>query len=84
MKIAFFTDTFTPQVNGVARTLQRFAEYFDQKQIDYRFFVPEVEKDLFSTQIFRFTSLPFFLYPECRLALPNFIHIKKRTRDIST
>ncbi|MFT4415883.1 glycosyltransferase family 4 protein [Fredinandcohnia humi] len=77
MKLAIFTDTFTPQVNGVARTFQRFAEYLDEKKIDYRFFVPETEEDLFSTQIFRFSSLPFFLYPECRLALPNFIHIKK-------
>lgn len=77
MKIAFFTDTFTPQVNGVARTFQRFAEYLDGKRIDYRFFVPETEENLFSTQIFRFTSLPFFIYPECRLALPNVIHIKK-------
>ncbi|MGM0903568.1 MAG: glycosyltransferase family 4 protein [Bacillota bacterium] len=77
MKIAFFTDTFTPQVNGVARTFQRFAEYLDGKRIEYRFFVPETDENLFSTQIFRFTSIPFFIYPECRLALPNVIHIKK-------
>ena len=77
MKIAFFTDTFTPQVNGVAQTFQRFSEYLDKNGVDYRFFVPETEEDLFSTQIKRFTSLPFFLYPECRLALPNPIHIKK-------
>ncbi len=77
MKIAVFTDTFTPQVNGVARTFQRYADYLDEKRIDYRFFVPETDEDPYYDQIFRFTSLPFFLYPECRLALPNFLHIKK-------
>lgn len=77
MKIAFFTDTFTPQVNGVTRTLGRFSEYLDEQGIEYRFFVPEIKDEPYSNQIFRFTSLPFFLYPECRLALPNFIHINK-------
>jgi glycosyltransferase involved in cell wall biosynthesis len=78
MKIAIFTDTFTPQVNGVARTFQRFVEYLDENKIEYRLFVPDTEEeDLFSNQIFRFTSLPFFLYPECRLALPNVFHVKK-------
>lgn len=77
MKIAFFTDTFTPQVNGVALTFQRFAEYLNRMGIDYRFFIPEIEEEPYSSQIFRFTSLPFFLYPECRFALPNFIYIKK-------
>ncbi|MEK4148032.1 glycosyltransferase family 1 protein [Robertmurraya sp. FSL W8-0741] len=78
MKIAIFTDTFTPQVNGVALTFQRFVDYLDKVGIEYRLFVPDGhETDLFSNQIFRFTSYPFFLYPECRLALPNVIHIKK-------
>jgi glycosyltransferase involved in cell wall biosynthesis len=77
MKIAFFTDTFTPQVNGVTRTFQQFSEYLNKNGIDHRFFVPDTDEEPFSNQIFRFTSLPFFLYPECRLALPNFIHIKK-------
>ncbi|TKC19192.1 glycosyltransferase family 4 protein [Robertmurraya kyonggiensis] len=78
MKIAIFTDTFTPQVNGVARTFQRFVEYLDQNEIQYRLFVPDTkDEDPFTKQIFRFASLPFFLYPECRLALPNVFHIKK-------
>lgn len=78
MKIAIFTDTFTPQVNGVALTFQRFVDYLDKEGIEYRLFVPETEEtDLFSNQIFRFASYPFFLYPECRLAFPNVLHIKK-------
>ncbi|QFT90287.1 GDP-mannose-dependent alpha-mannosyltransferase [Bacillus sp. THAF10] len=77
MKIAIFTDTFTPEVNGVAKTLKRFTTYLDSKGIEYRVFAPESpSKDLFSSQVHRFASLPFFLYPECRLAIPNMLSVK--------
>ncbi|WP_078379314.1 glycosyltransferase family 4 protein [Sutcliffiella halmapala] len=77
MKIAIFTDTFAPDVNGVARTLNRFTSYLEKNKIEYRVFAPEsTEKELFSSHVYRFASLPFFLYPECRLALPNMISIK--------
>ncbi|MFC0524281.1 glycosyltransferase family 4 protein [Pontibacillus salicampi] len=79
MKIAIFTDTFTPQVNGVARTFQRFVDYLDEQGIEYRLFVPDAkEEDLFSNQVHRFTSIPFYLYPECRFSFPNMSHIRKQ------
>lgn len=83
MRIAIFTDTFTPQVNGVAKTFQRYTEYLEKNSIPFKIFVPETSKDddLFSNQIHRFTSLPFFLYPECRIALPNLVHIKKQLQE---
>ncbi len=77
MKIAIFTDTFAPDVNGVAKTLKRFTNYLDSKGMEYRVFAPEsTSKDLFTSQVHRFASLPFFLYPECRLALPNMLSVK--------
>ncbi|MEA3320767.1 MAG: glycosyltransferase family 1 protein [Bacillota bacterium] len=77
MKIAIFTDTFAPDVNGVAKTLKRLTNYLDNKGLEYRVFAPEsTDKDLFSSQVHRFASLPFFLYPECRLALPNMLSVK--------
>jgi glycosyltransferase involved in cell wall biosynthesis len=77
MKIAIFTDTFAPDVNGVARTLKRFTNYMDSYGIEYLVFAPEsTNKDLFTSQVYRFASLPFFLYPECRLALPNMLSVK--------
>ncbi|KAA0546602.1 glycosyltransferase family 1 protein [Bacillus sp. BGMRC 2118] len=83
MRIAIFTDTFTPQVNGVARTFQRFVDYLEDQNIEYRLFVPETEEDLYSSQIHRFTSLPFYLYPECRLAFPNVFHIKRELEQFN-
>ncbi|CAG9622440.1 glycosyltransferase family 4 protein [Sutcliffiella rhizosphaerae] len=77
MKIAIFTDTFAPDVNGVARTLQRFTKHLEKNNMEYKVFAPETPgKDLFSSQIHRFMSLPFFLYPDCRLAFPNMISVK--------
>lgn len=77
MRIAIFTDTFAPDVNGVARTLKRFTDYLEENGIEFRVFAPEsTNESLFSSHIHRFTSLPFFLYPECRLALPNMLHVK--------
>ncbi|MGM7720768.1 glycosyltransferase family 4 protein [Metabacillus sp. Hm71] len=77
MRIAIFTDTYAPDVNGVARTLKRFTDYLEKNGIEFRVFAPEsTNESLFSSHIHRFTSLPFFLYPECRLALPNMLHVK--------
>ncbi|MFV2048199.1 glycosyltransferase family 4 protein [Metabacillus sp. YM-086] len=77
MRIAIFTDTFAPDVNGVARTLKRFTDYLEHNGYEFRVFAPEsTNESLFSSHIHRFTSLPFFLYPECRLALPNMLHVK--------
>ncbi|MFQ3544080.1 glycosyltransferase family 1 protein [Halobacillus rhizosphaerae] len=78
MRIAVFTDTYAPQVNGVAKTLQRYVEYLETKGIEYRLFVPKASKDrCISSQIQRFKSIPFHLYPECRLAIPNIYSIRK-------
>jgi glycosyltransferase involved in cell wall biosynthesis len=78
MRIALFTDTFVPEVNGVARTLKRFTDFLEKKQIEYKVFAPETpDKDLFVAHIHRFTSFRFFLYPECRVALPNIMQIKE-------
>ncbi|WP_226670245.1 glycosyltransferase family 4 protein [Metabacillus litoralis] len=77
MKIAIFTDTYAPDVNGVARTLKRLTDHLEKNKYEFRVFAPESTKEsMFSSHIHRFTSLPFFLYPECRLALPNMLHVK--------
>ncbi|MDQ0857977.1 glycosyltransferase family 1 protein [Bacillus sp. V2I10] len=77
MKIAIFTDTFAPDVNGVARTLKRLTDYLESKGHEYKVFAPESTKEsLFSSHIHRFASSSFYLYPECRLAWPNMLQVK--------
>jgi glycosyltransferase involved in cell wall biosynthesis len=84
MKIAIFTDTFFPDINGVARTLKRFTDYLDTQHISYKIFAPDSNADEYaSSHIHRFKSLSFFLYPECRLAFPNLLQIKTELQNFS-
>ncbi|OIK10468.1 glycosyl transferase [Bacillus sp. MUM 116] len=77
MKIAIFTDTFYPDINGVAKTLKRLTEYLEANNITFKIFAPESENEEYvASHIHRFKSLSFFLYPECRLAFPNLLQIK--------
>ncbi|HVI20653.1 MAG TPA: glycosyltransferase family 1 protein, partial [Bacillus sp. (in: firmicutes)] len=41
MKIAIFTDTFFPDINGVARTLKRFTDYLHEQDISFKVFAPK-------------------------------------------
>ena len=84
MKIAIFTDTFFPDINGVARTLKRFTDYLHEQDISFKVFAPKGTSNEYVTDhIHRFESLSFFLYPECRLALPNLLQIKAELQDFS-
>lgn len=82
MRVALFSDTFLPDVNGVARSLGRWVDFLVAKKIPVKVFAPTSEHSRMShfsdrDQIERFFSFPFFLYPECRLGVPNPVQIKK-------
>lgn len=84
MKIAIFTDTYGPDINGVARTLTHFTEYLDNQNISYKVFAPDsLSNEYVSSHIHRFKSYSFFLYPECRLAFPNLSRIKLELEEFS-
>ncbi|EOP49746.1 glycosyltransferase [Bacillus cereus VDM053] len=73
MRVAIFTDTFTPQVNGVAKTLERLTKYFQKENIAYSVFAPQhTAEDNFVANVNKMRSIPLtILYPECRLAFPT-------------
>lgn len=76
MRIAIFTDTFFPQINGVTNTLGKMTEYFERNGIDYKIFAPKYDEEVnYSAE--RFYSLKFFLYPDCRIAFPNIFKISQ-------
>ncbi|MYL37923.1 glycosyltransferase family 4 protein [Halobacillus litoralis] len=78
MKAAIFTDTYVPQINGVAKTLKKWTDFLEKKQMPYRLFAPNPLGSCdYNENIQRFKSLPFWLYPECRLAFPCLSHIRK-------
>ena len=80
MKIAIFTDTFYPQINGVTNTLGKITNHFERDHIEYKIFAPRYDDNIdLSTE--RFYSLKFFLYPDCRITLPNLFRVSQTLSD---
>jgi phosphatidylinositol alpha 1,6-mannosyltransferase len=77
MRLALFTDTFVPQMNGVALTLGRLTNYLHRRGVEHLVFMPKCPADVtYPDPVRPITSIPFFLYPECRIALPNVLGLR--------
>lgn len=87
MKIAYFTDTYLPQVNGVTNTLSKLGEYLNSKSIHHMFFSPEYPDNNnqnnahVSSYVKRFKSVSLPMYPECRISIPYYNNICKAADD---
>jgi phosphatidylinositol alpha 1,6-mannosyltransferase len=71
LRLALFTDTYPPQLNGVSRTLERLVSAVRARGGDARVYTttdPEVTTA--SSDIWRRPSIPFWAYPQLRLAPP--------------
>ena len=77
MKIAVFTDTFSPQINGVAKTLNRLLDFYDKEGIEYIVFAPRFKERDDRKNVIRFRSYSLVFYKECRLSLPKYFKAKK-------
>lgn len=77
MRVALFTDTFLPQINGVTNTMSKMIDYFEREKIEYKIFAPKYDDRDMPKTVEQYYSMKLFLYPECRLALPNFFRINK-------
>lgn len=79
-RLALFTDTYYPEMNGVAKTLERWIVFLRKQGIECLVFAPSRpwgEKSIESVAE-RLTSLPLFLYPDCRLALPQMGNVERK------
>jgi 1,2-diacylglycerol 3-alpha-glucosyltransferase len=76
MKIAFFTDTYEPQINGVVKSIKSFENILRKKGHEVFVFCPKgsarYDKHVFPIESF---SLP--TYPEYRVGLPSFDVVDK-------
>ena len=78
MRIAYFTDTFLPQINGVSNTLEKLGDYLLDRNIEHMFFAPDYNEKIISptnSPIARFKSISLPFYPECRLSLPLYANL---------
>jgi len=86
MKIAIFTDTFSPQINGVTKNLDKLLNYFSTNEIDYLVFAPETApriENIHEKKVIRMKSFNFFLYPELKFSLPNYLKIKSKLLEFN-
>jgi len=73
-RVAVFTDTFTPQVNGVARTLARLVDAVRERGGESTVVTVQMDDDialLDQQWIERWPAVPFWAYPELRMAAPR-------------
>ncbi|MBE0601670.1 MAG: glycosyltransferase family 1 protein [Firmicutes bacterium] len=83
MRLAFFTDTFFPQINGVSNTLKYYSRYLTRRGIAHVFYAPADRSDAPDDgeyPVVRFPSVPFALYPQVRLSLPSQAALQRHLR----
>ena len=70
LRLAVFTDTYAPHLNGVTRTLDRLVAEVSRRGGEVRVFTVEAPGTP-RPQAVRWPSIPFWAYPEMRLAWPG-------------
>lgn len=78
MKIAIFTDSYFPHINGVSKTIKNFINYLKQNNHSYVLFLPKYFKQDTSTVTeIKFKSIKFIFYPDLRFSFTNQKKIKE-------
>jgi len=83
MRVALFTDTYTPDVNGVARTLARLVRHGSARGHDFALVTPSASEapDPVAWGHHRLSGAPVPVYPELPLARPLDRTAKRMLRD---
>ena len=68
MRIGFFTDTYTPQINGVVSSIRLFADALERQGHEVYIFAPTPRQPTDGPRVVRIPSVPFVFQPEMRLA----------------
>lgn len=68
MRIGFFTDTYTPQINGVVTSIKLFTDALERKGHEVYIFAPTPRQPTDTARIVRIPSVPFAFQPEMRVA----------------
>jgi len=71
LRLALFTDTFTPQINGVARTLERLVAAVERRGGAVHVETVDVPEASVDPRVERAGSIPFWAYPQLRIAAPS-------------
>jgi phosphatidylinositol alpha 1,6-mannosyltransferase len=70
LRLALFTDTYPPQINGVARTLERLVAAIEARGGEVRVITVADPESAPDQRIQRWPSIPFWAYPQLRISAP--------------
>lgn len=71
LRLALFTDTYPPQVNGVARTLERLTQAIEARGGAVRVATVSDAAAVNDSRTERWPSIPFWAYPQLQMAAPS-------------
>lgn len=77
VNIGLFTDTYFPQVSGVATSIKTLKDTLERKGHSVYIFTttdPHVDKNAIEPNIFRFPSVPFVSFTDRRIAVRGLFH----------
>lgn len=85
MNIGLFTDSYFPQVSGVATSIKTLATNLEKRGNSVYIFTttdPHVAKDGVEPNVFRFSSIPFVSFTDRRIAVGGFIRGVEVAKDL--
>ncbi len=84
MKVAYFTESLPPLVDGVSHTLSYLQRSLEAEKIDYMFFSPFLPTDeSWDGKVVHVLSVPFPLYTKYRIALPAFHDLRHSLKQFA-
>ena len=72
VNIGIFTDTYYPQVSGVATSIKTLRDQLERQGHNVYIFTttdPGVDKNIYERNVFRFASIPFISFTDRRIAI---------------
>lgn len=81
IRLALFTDTALPQLNGVSRTLARLVDTVRERGGAVRVFTTTDPNATPAEAVRRYASIPFWAYPQLRLAWPRASSVREELDD---
>ena len=85
MNIGIFTDSYFPQLSGVATSIKTLKDALEKQGHNVFIFTttdPHIKKGVVEANIFRFSSVPFISFTDRRVAFRGFFEATKVAREV--
>lgn len=85
MNIGLFTDTYFPQISGVATSIKTLKNALEKQGHNVFIFTttdPHIKKGTVEPNVFRFSSIPFISFTDRRIAFRGFFEAAKVAKEV--